>query len=242
MGRRHGAMLSVALGIALALCAGLPTMGQAQQQGTALSQNTAPPVPRTPILTVDSERMFAESKYGEQIASEFDARAAEINAENRKIEAELSEEERDLTEKRKEMDADAFRALADAFDEKVNRIRKEREEQAHDLGQESDAARHEFVLKAQPVLKQIMDEAGALVIMERRSVLMSRDVIDITDEAVSRIDSTFLTPVAGGEDVDTEAAPVDPAVPDDRERDDASSSETVSGKEVPEDTGGGDNQ
>ncbi|MFP4304088.1 OmpH family outer membrane protein [Rhodosalinus sp.] len=164
---------------------------------------------QSPVLTVDSERLFADSAYGQRVAREIDADGAELAAENRRIEAELVEEERALTERRAEMDPEAFRAAADAFDERVMRIRREQDAKARALGRRGEAARRTFFEAAQPVLQRVMVEAGAAVIVEQRSVFMSLEVIDITDIAIERLDATIAPEIPEPEDV----PPAEDAVP-----------------------------
>lgn len=162
--------------IALALA----SAGAAQQLQQGL--------PQSPVLTIEPERLFSESGFGKRVAAELEAEGARIAAENREIEASLIDEERALTERRAELPPDEFRTLADAFDEKVQRLRREQDTKARALGAKSDELRRRFLNAAQPVLAQMMRDAGAAVIIERRAIFLSADVIDITDEAIARID------------------------------------------------------
>ncbi len=157
-------------------------------QGLALGT-----LPVSPVLTVDSERLFAGSRYGRYLNQQLEEEANAISEENRRLEAELAEEERALTRQRAGMSPQEFRDLADAFDDKVMRIRRERDERAIGFGQTSDTARRRFLEAAEPVLKALMNEAGAGVIFELHSVFVARDAVDITDEAIARIDATLLT-------------------------------------------------
>ncbi|MBY5974517.1 OmpH family outer membrane protein [Ferrimonas balearica] len=171
----------------------------------SMAQGQAAQQLRSPVLVIDSERLFSESDYAQQLAEELEARAAEIAAENRRIEAELAEEERTLTERRAEMDPQAFRELADAFDEKVIRIRRERDLEAQGLGQDSEAIRREFLVSVEPVLDRLMQEAGTAVILERRTVFVTREAVDVTDEAIRRIDAALLSRAEDGADTGTDS-------------------------------------
>lgn len=164
-------------------------------------------LPRSPILTVDSERLFSDSRYGASLVKKIEAQASEIAADNRRIEAELADEERALTDLRPTIEPEKFRLLAEEFDAKVSEIRREREEMTKTLGQDSDAARRAFLEAAEPVLNTLMLEAGAAVILEHRNIFVSRDIVDITDEAIERIDATLLT--------DEEPSGTDPLAPAD---------------------------
>ncbi|MBY6005999.1 OmpH family outer membrane protein [Salipiger bermudensis] len=174
---------------ALRLCA--LALGLGWAAGTASAQDAAPGIVESAILTVEFDRLFSESAYGERVARTLEAEGAEIAAENRRIEAELTAEERALTEKRAELDALAFRELADAFDEKVQALRREQDAKARAIGELSEEERRRFIAAAEPVIDRIMREAGAVVILDKRSVFLSEDVIDITDAAIARIDAAI---------------------------------------------------
>lgn len=143
---------------------------------------------KSPILTVESDRLFSESAFGERVAIEIEAEQSVLLAENRKIEAELTAEEKRLTEMRKEMAAKDFRAIADAFDRRVQDIRIAQDAKVRAIGELGERERSLFIRAAQPILVELMRETGAGIILERRSVFISVDAIDITDKAIGRLD------------------------------------------------------
>lgn len=142
----------------------------------------------SPILTIDSERLFSDSAYGKQTARDFEARGTALTAENRRIEEELTAEEKALTEKRPSMTPAEFRDLADAFDEKVQAIRRQQDAKTRELNKALEESRIVFLNSAVPVLETLMRDAGAGVVLERRSVFLSANAIDITREAIERLD------------------------------------------------------
>ncbi|NUH64097.1 OmpH family outer membrane protein [Sulfitobacter sp. S0837] len=151
----------------------------------------APMAVQSPVLTIDSERMFRESAFGQRVNREIDAQSAELAAENREIEARLEAEERALTEKRATLEPKEFRALADAFDQKVQRTRSEQAAKNRALGDRLDRAREDFLEAAVPVLEQLMRNSDAAVILERRRVFVSSTAIEVTDEAITLLDETI---------------------------------------------------
>jgi len=154
---------------------------QAQQLG----------MPKSAILTIATDRLFADSAFGLRIAREIEAESAVLAAENRRIESELTDEEKELTQRRPDMSPEAFRTLADAFDEKVQANRNTQDAKARALNQIGDTARVEFLQVARPVLEALMRESGAGVILERSSVFLSANTTDITDLAIDRIDTAI---------------------------------------------------
>ncbi len=143
------------------------------------------------IVTLDSDLVFQTTGVGQRIATNLEARVQELAEENRRIASELETEELDLTERRVDMSTEEFRTLAKAFDTKVTRIRAEQDAKQRELQRLRDAERNSFVDAITPLLSNIAREHGALVVLERRNVMLSADSIDITQEVIDRIDSAL---------------------------------------------------
>lgn len=170
-------VMSVVMGMAVAA----PHMGYAQNLGQVIS----------PILIVDRERLFTDSSFGQSILATLNQAGAQLEAETRVIVTDLEAEELNLSALRSTLPADEFRALAEAFDIKVQQLRLERSaaEEQHLL--EIETARVTFLEKINPILASLMQEAGAFVLMERRSVVLSANSIEVTARAIARIDVVF---------------------------------------------------
>lgn len=189
----------VALGLGFALACG-PLA--AQSLGSGLSLGT-PALPATPIVTLNQDRLFAESLWGLRVAAELDAASETLAQENRALEVELAAEEQRLTEARSTMDPAAFRAEADAFDARVVRIRAEQDGKAIQLQRRTDMERQAFLQQAIAILTEIVAERGAMAILDERTVFLAADSIDITDEAIRRIN----TVIGQGEAIDNGVSP-----------------------------------
>ncbi|MDJ1015632.1 MAG: OmpH family outer membrane protein [Paracoccaceae bacterium] len=146
---------------------------------------TIPP----PILTIDQERLLAETRPGARLIAEIEDQALALAQENEAIEAELTREERELTEQRASMEPAEFRALADAFDAKVQGLRAEQEEKARQVNEAGEQARQAFLADIAGVISDIVLERRALVVLDRRDVFLSADRIDITNEAIRRVNA-----------------------------------------------------
>lgn len=171
----------------------------------ALAQQAAPPaaaaVVQTPLLVLEPDRLFAGSLYGRAVQARLKAQGETLEAENRRIESDLEAEERRLTDRRPTLPAEEFRALAEAFHRKVEGIRTTQDAKAAALSAEADKARETFFATALPALGGLMQERGAVAILDRKAVLASFDLIDVTDDAITRIDTVL------GEGPAPEAAP-----------------------------------
>jgi Skp family chaperone for outer membrane proteins len=143
----------------------------------------------SPVLTIDQEALFERSAFGRRAQAEFEAVSATLAAENRRIETELEAEERELTEERPGMDPAAFRELATAFDARVVEIRRTQDQKARDLSRLPEEARQEFFRAAIPILTELVRERGAVAILDSRAVILSAEAIDITEDAIRRVDA-----------------------------------------------------
>ncbi|MFD1159457.1 OmpH family outer membrane protein [Roseovarius aestuarii] len=173
----HGFRGVIQLVIALTMMACLP----------ALSQNTG--VVQSDILLLDPDRLFTETQLGQRINRDYLAKREKLIAQNDKIAAELEAEELSLTEKRAGLSPEEFRELADAFDVKVQEIRRDSERAVRELERSRDRAPVTFMRIVEPVLVQLMRESGGAVILDVRSVLLRADVVDITSVAIRRVDA-----------------------------------------------------
>lgn len=167
---------------AAALVALLGALGGAP----AAAQDLAAP---TGFVTVDQERLFAESAFGGRALAEIERRSRELAAENRRIEAELVAEERLLTELRPTLPPGDFRVRAEAFDARVQRLRAEQDGKEREVTGLRDEAQEVFFGRVGPVLGAVVRERGAVAILDRRAVILALESIDVTDAAIARIDA-----------------------------------------------------
>lgn len=173
--------------LVLALCGAAPLFAQ-QQTAPA---NDRPAVISSPILTIDSDRVFRESEFGLRVAQEIEEEGAKLAAENDKIADDLEAEEQDLTDRRADLAPEEFRVLADAFDKKVQRTRQEQAAKGRALNELFDQERDVFLTAAAPVLESLMRDAGAAVILDRRTVFVSASAVEITDAAIALLNETL---------------------------------------------------
>lgn len=162
-------------------------LGLAVLAGPVSAQN--PSAPGSPVVTLDQDRLFAESRFGRSVLARNEAEEAALAAENRKLEAAFEAEERSLTDLRARMAAAEFRKLADEFDARVEEVRRAQEARFRVLARQRDEDRQTFTETALPVLGRLMNEMGAVVILDRGAIVLSFDRIDITDDAIARLDA-----------------------------------------------------
>ncbi|WP_136682775.1 OmpH family outer membrane protein [Falsirhodobacter xinxiangensis] len=157
--------------------------------GTAAAQEPPRPSMESAILTVVPDRLLADTQAGRAIAERFDSATRALVAENRSIEAALEAEERDLTARRAVTPPEEFARIAQEFDQRVDGIRDRQDAKSRDLTRRRDSERQAFLQATVPILAAMMEESGAVAILDRGSVFLSFDLIDVTDQAVRRMDA-----------------------------------------------------
>lgn len=183
---------------AMLLVLGSPTGLRAQDVGVVQSE----------ILVLDPDRLISETIFGKRLSADYQDRRDKLIARNRQLETELEAEEQALTDLRAEKTPEEFKKLADEFDTKVQRIRRDSDRAVRDLELSRERSPVVFMRTVEPVLIELMSDAGGSVLLDVRSVMLSANVIDITDIAISRIDHQIgegpaeidLLPQATGQD------------------------------------------
>lgn len=177
-----GAVRAALAGLLL-LCWGMSATAQQVQAGTS--------VPQAPILTLDRERLLSETRFGKAVEEQFQKDSEKLIAENLRLEQALEAEERALTDQRPTLPSEEFRTLAEEFDTKTEAIRAAQDAKSRAITSRRDAERQRFLQAAIPVLADLMRESGAVAIFDKEMVILSLRGVDITDEAIARIDAVL---------------------------------------------------
>ena len=172
----RGGLLALGLGLSV-----LPTPGQAQSLGQLVSD----------VVVIDRDALFTGTAFGQRVTQELDSERASLAEETRKIETALEAEERALTEERETLTPEDFRAKANEFDERVQALRSDRDRAQAAYVQKFEGAQRDFYTRVGPVIGSLMTDRGAVVVLDKRMVLLSSAAVDVTEEAIARIDEVL---------------------------------------------------
>lgn len=170
--------------------------------------------PRSAILTLDQDALFARTKFGKALITAAEQEATALKAENRSIDATLEAEERSLTDRRAGLPLAEFRVLADAFDNKVEGLRAAQDAKSAAFSAKRDLAQQQFFQAVAPIIGDYMVAQGASAIVNKAAIVVSLGSIDITDEVIVQIDAKLgdgaATPLIPGVVPQNDGAPVAP--------------------------------
>jgi Skp family chaperone for outer membrane proteins len=182
--------------------------------GFAFAQQVGPVAQsafQSQVLTINQQRLFEESQFGKESLTRLEADSRALQAEIRKVETDLEIEERLLTERRATLPPAQFQPLASEFDDKVEKIRGSWGEKDRDLKRQREEDQQKFIQLAVPILAQLMQDMGAVMLIDQSAVMLSLDRVDITQIAIARINeqlSQTAAPASGGA---TQVVPANPA-------------------------------
>ncbi|TVS02886.1 MAG: OmpH family outer membrane protein [Rhodobacteraceae bacterium] len=143
------------------------------------------------LRTIDEERLFQQSEFGQRVAREIERASRALEAQNDELLAELTAREAELTEQRGSMTLEEFRAAAVEFDVKAETTRREQAEKRQRLVQFEEAERRRFFTSVAPVLQEVLAQAGAQILIDARAVLIGVPGMDMTPEAIAAIDEVL---------------------------------------------------
>lgn len=180
---------AVAFGFALAAC--LPMM-------SAPAMAVGPAV----VLIVDTEAVFAQSKVGQNIRSQFEEQAKKLRAEGKKTDDALQADAKKLTEERALLSQEDLKKKVQDLQKREAEFQQsmQQKSQALQLGLQRANAKVEAALR--PIFAEVLKEKGGTVLFDQSVVLAGGADLDISAEVLKRLNEKLTT---------VEVKPVSPA-------------------------------
>ncbi len=150
-----------------------------------------PSVAPQALRTIDEERLFQQTLFGQRVATEIEAASRALEAQNDQLLDELTAREAELTELRSEMSVEAFRAAANEFDLFAETTRREQAEKRQRLVQFEEAERRRFFGATGPILQELLASLGGQILINARAVIITAPGVDMTSDAIAAIDEAI---------------------------------------------------
>lgn len=185
MGRFRAFALTMVAGLCLA------TVSFAQPQtgysfGESIGTTNGPGLV---LRSIDEERLFRGSQFGQRVLAEIDTASRALEDENAAFLDELTAREEELTRLRDEIDPDAFRAEAEAFDLRAEAIRQSQAQKLARFAQFEESERRRFFSQTGVVLQQVLEDEGAQILIAAGAVIIGVPEMDMTDQAIAAMDT-----------------------------------------------------
>ena len=104
-----------------------------------------------------------------------------------KKEKNILEEEKKLIQQKKVLSTDEYKNKASELRKKVSDLQKERNEIIQSVAKERNTARKVLLKKLNPIIKNYMKEKKIRVVIEKKSILLADEQLDITKDIMSQL-------------------------------------------------------
>ena len=147
--------------------------------------------PNTSIGVIDINKILSEAKAAVLASEQIEEIAIEIENEIKKSDEEIIKEQNLLIDSQAIMAPEAFEAKRIDYENKVQNYNNERQAKLLKIDELIAVSRNDLLLALKPILEEISNEKGITILLEKGSVMLSADKMDITDEVLIVLNKEF---------------------------------------------------
>ena len=134
------------------------------------------------IRYVDFKYVLNESKAGKK-AQDYLKKKLENGAKDLKNkEKEIQDEEKKIIQQKKLISAEEYKKQVTKLREKVSSLQTQRNELLDSVAKQRSKARTELLKNLNPIIKDYMQEKKIRLVLEKKSILLADENLNITDE------------------------------------------------------------
>ena len=162
---------------------------------TLLSQLFLSPLyaqyPDTNVGVIDLNFILSESDAAVDAAKQIEDIAEQIEEEIKNTDQSLIDEQNELIESQQIMAPAAFDEKRKEYESKVQNYNVTRQEKLMSIDRIVSESRNEVLNALKPILEEISNEKGITVLLEKNSVLLNAENMDITEEALKALNKVL---------------------------------------------------
>ena len=155
---------------------------------TLLSQLLFSPLyaeyPDTNVGVVDLNYILSESDAAVDAAKQIENIAKQIEEEIKNSDQNLIDEQNELIESQQIMAPAAFDEKRKEYEKKVENYNITRQEKLMSVDKILSESRNEVLNALKPILEEISNDKGITILLEKNSVLLNAENMDMTEEAL----------------------------------------------------------
>ena len=147
--------------------------------------------PNTSIGVIDINKILAEANAAVEAAEEIEKIAIEIENEIKASDEEIIKEQNLLIESQSIMAPEAFEAKRIEYESKIQTYNSERQSKLMKIDELIAISRNDILNAIKPILEEISNEKGITIILEKTSIMLNAEKMDITNEALKRLNKSL---------------------------------------------------
>jgi outer membrane protein len=147
--------------------------------------------PNTSIGVIDINKILAEANAAVEAAEEIEKIAIEIENEIKASDEEIIKEQNLLIESQSIMAPEAFEAKRIEYESKIQTYNSERQSKLMKIDELIAISRNDILNAIKPILEEISNEKGITIILEKTSIMLNAEKMDITNEALKKLNKSL---------------------------------------------------
>lgn len=144
--------------------------------------------PETIVGVIDLNYILSESKAAKDAAEKIEKIALDIEEEIKKTDQDLIDEQNELLESQQIMAPAAFEEKRKEYEKKVQNYNVTRQEKFMSIDLLVNDSRNNVLNALKPILEEISNDKGITILLEKNSVLLNAENMDVTNEALKILD------------------------------------------------------
>ena len=140
--------------------------------------------PETIVGVIHLNYILAESKAAKDAAEKIEKIASDIEEEIKKTDQDLIDEQNELLESQQIMAPAAFEEKRKEYEKKVQNYNVTRQEKFMSIDLLVNDSRNNVLNALKPILEEISNDKGITILLEKNSVLLNAENMDVTNEAL----------------------------------------------------------
>ncbi len=143
--------------------------------------------PNTSIGVIDLNKILAEADAAIMASKQIEKIATEIEIEIKDSDEAIIKEQELLIESQAIMAPEAFEVKRKEYEKKVNNYNTERQAKLMKIDELIAISRNDVLNALKPILEEFANEKGITVLLEKGSVMLNADKMDITDDVLKKL-------------------------------------------------------
>ena len=149
--------------------------------------------PNTSIGVIDLNKILSDADAAINAAEQIEEIAKEIENEIKLSDEEIIKEQNLLIESQSIMAPEAFESKRNEYESKVQKYNNERQSKLVKIDELIAVSRNEILSAIKPILEDVSNEKGVTIILEKTSVMLNAEKMDITNEVLKKLNKSLPT-------------------------------------------------
>ena len=147
--------------------------------------------PNTSIGVIDINKILTDADAAIIAAKQIEKMAIEIENEIKLSDEEIIKEQNVLIESQSIMAPEAFESKRKEYENKVQKYNNERQSKLMKIDELIAFSRNEILNSMKPILEEISNEKGITIILEKASIMLNAEKMDLTNEVLKKLNKSL---------------------------------------------------